>query len=158
MIRLEIPTPSAVLFATGAAGEGDDSHSDSAERRAGELNLRFLIVEDEAVVALNMEAALIEAGFEIVGTVDTEAAAVTAAFQLRPDVIIMDITLREGDGIQAARAIEKKLKTQIVFVSGNSDPGTLSAAHALRPAGFIRKPFLTERFASLVMDAVSRAG
>jgi two-component system, response regulator PdtaR len=158
MIRLELPTPSAVLFATGAAGEGGDKPSEGAERSAVELNLRFLIVEDEAVVALNMEAALVEAGFEIVGTVDTEAAAVAAAFQLRPDIIIMDITLREGDGIQAARAIEEKFKTKIVFVSGNSDPGTLSAAHALKPAGFIRKPFLTERFASLVMDAVSGAG
>jgi DNA-binding NarL/FixJ family response regulator len=157
-MRPQILAPEAALFMGAAPDDGDDKSAAGAERRAVEPNLRVLIVEDEAVVAMNMETALVEAGFEIVGTVDTEAAAVTAAFDLRPDVIIMDITLREGDGIQVARAVEKKLKTRIVFVSGNSDPATLLAAYALKPAGFIRKPFVTERFASLVVDAVGRAG
>jgi DNA-binding NarL/FixJ family response regulator len=157
-MRLETLVPEAALFMTVAPSDGDDRPSEGAERRAVEPDLRFLIVEDEAIVAMNMEAALVEAGFEIVGTVDTEAGAVAAAFDLRPDVIIMDITLREGDGIQAAIAVAKKLKTHVIFVSGNSDPATLSAAYALKPAGFIRKPFLTERFASLVIDALGRAG
>jgi two-component system, response regulator PdtaR len=155
-MHLETLTPSAILFMTVTADEGDDAAAQDAELSAVGLNLRLLIVEDEAVVALNMEAALIEAGFEVVGTVDNETDAVAAALQLRPDVIIMDITLREGDGIRAARTIEERFKTHIVFVSGNSDPKTLSGAHAIKPAGFIRKPFVTERFASLVLDAVRR--
>jgi two-component system, response regulator PdtaR len=155
-MHLETRTPSAILFMTVTADEGDDAAAQDPELSARGLHLRLLIVEDEAVVAMNMEAALTDAGFEVVGTVDTETDAVAAALQLRPDVIIMDITLREGDGIRAARIIEERLKTHIVFVSGNSDPKTLAGAHAIKPAGFIRKPFVTERFASLVLDAVRR--
>ena len=157
MIQRETAAPSPSLFMTLPAEEGDDHPSANPDRIIAAATLRFLIVEDEALVAMNMEAALIEAGFEVLGTIDTEADAVAAAVKLRPDVIIMDITLREGDGIQAARAIGKQFQVPIVFVSGNSDPRTLAAASALKPAGFIRKPFVTERFASLVMNAIRPA-
>jgi two-component system, response regulator PdtaR len=116
---------------------------------------RILIVEDEALVAMNMESALVEEGFDVVGIVDTEADAVAAAYRFKPDVVLMDITLREGDGISAARAILKDFAVRIVFVSGNSDPLTLAAAQEMKPAGFIRKPFITHQFANLVRNALT---
>ena len=57
---------------------------------------RVLIVEDEALVAMDIENSLGEAGFVIVGTVDTEFDAIDAAVRLRADVVLMDIALREG--------------------------------------------------------------
>jgi DNA-binding NarL/FixJ family response regulator len=119
------------------------------------LNCRVLIVEDEALVALNIEGALIEAGFDVVGTFDTEHEAVNAAQQLRPDLVILDITLSEGDGISAAKKIQQLTSAKIIFVSGNSDPRTLSAAYGVQPAGFIRKPFATETFAKFVIEALA---
>jgi DNA-binding NarL/FixJ family response regulator len=141
-----------------AAGnhETDKAAPDSQERGTGAgMNLRVLIVEDEALVAMNMESALAEAGFELLGTVDTEADAIAAAERMQPDVVLIDITLRQGDGISAAKAIQEKLKTRIIFVSGNSDPRTLAAANKINPAGFIRKPFVTDRLARLVIDAIA---
>jgi DNA-binding NarL/FixJ family response regulator len=115
-----------------------------------------LIVEDEALVALNMEIALEEAGYRVLGKADTELAAVEAANRLRPDIILMDITLRSGNGISAARSLQQSLRTRIIFISGNSDSGTLAAAEELSPSGFIRKPFVTERLAVLVQAATRR--
>jgi two-component system, response regulator PdtaR len=147
-------TSSGYFF--GSSGQAGDKTSNSVNRETkAETPKRILIVEDEALVAMNMEIALAEDGFDIVGIVDNEADAVAAAIRLKPDAILLDITLRDGDGISAARSILKDLATWIIFVSGNSDPVTLAAAHQLKPAGFIRKPFVTDRLAGLVRNALT---
>ena len=115
---------------------------------------RILIVEDEALVAMDIEEMLRAAGFQVVGIVDTQAAAVTEAGRLAPDLILMDITLREGNGIEAARALGARVP--IVFVSANADQSTLAAAHATRPAGFIRKPFGPDELVATVGAVVGR--
>jgi DNA-binding NarL/FixJ family response regulator len=134
----------------------DDDKLDDLQGLTAPNRQTVLIVEDEALVALNMELALEEAGYRVLGKADTELAAVAAANRLRPDIILMDITLRSGNGISAAREIQQSLTTRIIFVSGNSDPATLAAAAELAPAGFIRKPFVTERLAALVYEAIKR--
>jgi DNA-binding response OmpR family regulator len=132
------------------ASQGRSRDTDAA------LHPRVLIVEDEGLVALNIEGALAEAGFDIVGVQDTEDEAVTTAQRLQPDVVLLDITLREGDGISAAKRIRLSVETVIIFISGNSDPRTLAAAAEIGPAGFIRKPFVTETLAKSVADAIRR--
>src|SRR5579872_6200250 len=77
--------------------------------------LRILIVEDEAVLAMDMEFSLTQAGFDVVGVADSEGEALLLAHQEHPDLVLMDITLRDGDGLAAARAIADRAK--IVFVS-----------------------------------------
>jgi len=125
---------------------------------ASSLNTSVLIVEDEGLVALNIEGALTEAGFEVIGIVDTEEEAVDSAQQLRPDVILLDITLREGDGISAAKRIQQStnIKIKIIFISGNSDPRTLAEAEATKPAGFMRKPFVTDSLAMFIKNAIAQ--
>ena len=117
MIELQRLRRSAVvLMAAASDGTGQEA-PDSPQRGTGAgLNPRVLIVEDEALVAMNIESALAEAGFDVLGTVDTEADAVAAAERMRPDVILIDITLRDGDGISAAKTIQEKLKTRIIFM------------------------------------------
>ena len=119
---------------------------------------RVLIVEDEALVAMDIEDSLSGCGFEIVGIVDSEAEAIEAAIRHEADVVLMDITLREGDGISAARALVARCRAKIIFVSANSDPATLAAAMALKPAAFIRKPFVAHELPRLVEDALAAAG
>jgi CheY-like chemotaxis protein len=115
---------------------------------------RILIVEDEALVAMDIEEMLLSAGFQVVGVVDTQRAAVAEAGRLAPDLILMDITLREGSGIEAARVLGSTVP--IVFVSANADQTTLAAAHATRPAAFIRKPFGPGELVATVGDVVGR--
>jgi DNA-binding NarL/FixJ family response regulator len=117
---------------------------------------RVLIVEDEALVALDIEVALQEAGYTVLGTVDTQDEAIAEARQLQPDIVVMDITLRQGDGIAASRAIGSQ--ACIVFVSGNSDPRTLAAARHASPAGFLSKPFTADELVRAVGRAWERRG
>ena len=143
------------LLVVGRAENGNrESFATSENDVASSVNNSVLIVEDEGLVALNIEGALTEAGFNVVGIVDTEDEAVTAAQELRPDVILLDITLREGDGISAARRIQQSTNSKIIFVSGNWDPRTLAEAGEVLPAGFIRKPFVTDSLAKAVRDAI----
>lgn len=156
MIQFQCSFPSPVAF---MAPNGGDPREKALNSRRDEMaiarSMRVLIVEDEGLVALDMENALAEAGFKVIGIVDTEADAVAAAEHMQPDVILIDITLREGDGISAAQTIGRKIKTHIIFVSGNSDPASLAAAYKVKPAAFIRKPFVTDQLAKLVADAVT---
>lgn len=112
--------------------------------------LRVLIVEDEALLAMDMEESLVATGFEVVGVAEGEREAIALADQHGPDLVLMDITLGEGSGLAAARAISNN-QTKIIFVSASSDPATLAAAAALQPLGFIRKPYAGHEFASLLM-------
>jgi two-component system, response regulator PdtaR len=119
---------------------------------------RILIVEDEALIAMDMVLALNQAGFEVLDNVDTEADAVDASQRLQPDIILMDITLRQGDGISAARAIMASSAARVIFISGNSDPQTLATVRALGAVAFIRKPFVGGELPKLVADALARVG
>jgi len=154
-MRLEIlPRPTLILSA--ASGELDSDTPDGAHRNVDVgPNPTLLIVEDEGLVAMNMESTLADSGFRVLAVVDTETEAVEAALRLKPDVILMDITLRVGNGIAAAKTIQRTLNVHIVFVSGNSDPTTLAAAQQTKFSGFIRKPFVTNRLAGLVREAIT---
>lgn len=150
MIQSGIGTSATTYFS--AASDPPDEHAPRSDKTVSDAKteLRVLIVEDEGLVAMNMESALTEDGFRVVGVHDNAADAIDAARRLQPDVILMDITLRDGDGIAAARAVLQQRDVRIIFVSGNSDPQTLAAAQALHPAGFIMKPFISASFARLV--------
>jgi two-component system, response regulator PdtaR len=133
---------------------GEQAPGSSQSLRTGAPK-RILIVEDEALIAMDMTLALSQGGFEVLGTVDTEADAVDANKRLQPDVILMDITLRAGSGISAARAIMESSAALVIFVSGNSDPQTLRAVRALGAVAFIRKPFAGDELPQLVANALA---
>lgn len=151
---LERMTP--VRSFAAAAGEPDEGAAGGGKRAGeGANNARVLIVEDESLVAMNMELALVEAGFRVVAVVDTEKDAIAAAQRLKPDIVLMDIALREGDGIAAAAEIYRMLRLPVIFVTGNTDMRTLRAIRQVPSSGLIRKPFISERLAALVRDAVA---
>lgn len=129
----------------------ESSRNDEAPRT------RVLIVEDEALVAMDMEETLNTSGYDVVGVVDTQAAAIESAFRLEAEIVLMDITLRQGSGIAAAEALTANSQALVIFVSANSDPKTLAAAQATHPAGFIRKPFVAHELPALVADVLARA-
>lgn len=82
------------------------------------MSARILIVEDEYIVAADLEMKLMHMGYEIVGPAVTGEEAIALADQYRPDVVLMDVRL-EGpmDGREAANVIRKKAGTPIIFVT-----------------------------------------
>lgn len=133
------------------AAMNDDRSYASLER------VRVLIVEDEGLVALDIESILRRAGCEVVGVVDTEREAVAAVERLSPEVVLMDIALAQGDGVSAAKAI-RRYGLPVIFVSGNSDAATLARATEAGPAGFVHKPFDGPQLIAALRAALRRHG
>ena len=104
--------------------------------------LRVLIVEDEAIVAMDIEERLANLGYEPVGHAISGPEAIDLAERLRPDVVLMDIHLRgEMDGISAARELHRTLCAPVIFLTAFSEDETLKQASLVEPYGYIIKPF-----------------
>lgn len=115
---------------------------------------RILIVEDEWLLSTEMDAALEAAGFEIVGPALSADEAVQFAEQQRPDLVLMDITLRgQRDGIDAAIEIYRRFGLRCIFVSAHRDAASRERAQTADPLGWIAKPFSIEHLISVVKEA-----
>lgn len=107
--------------------------------------IRILIVEDETIVAMDVQECLENLGYVVPAIAVSGEEAITKANELRPDLILMDIRLRgEIDGIQAAEQIWDVLKIPIVYATGYSDRNTLSRTTSTAAFGYVLKP-LEER-------------
>lgn len=113
--------------------------------------LRILVVEDDWLIAMEIEAALSESGFVVLGTASSADDAVSLAIARRPDLVLMDIRL-EGlrDGVDAAAEIYERLGTRCLFISANADPSTRRRAEGTNPVGWLPKPFSSRQLVSMV--------
>ena len=103
---------------------------------------RILVVENEALVAKDIENKLRRIGYAVAGVALTGAEAVRMAEELCPHLILMDIKLRgEMDGIEAAGQIHTFLDVPIIYLTAFADTATLQRAKITDPAGYVIKPF-----------------
>ena len=102
---------------------------------------RVLVVEDENLVAVEMEQWLVEAGHEVGGSYSAEAA-IDLAEQSLPDIVIMDIRLAGSkDGVYAAQQIYTSLGIRSLFSSAHADDWTRLRAEPAKPLGWLGKPY-----------------
>jgi two-component system, NarL family, sensor histidine kinase UhpB len=102
---------------------------------------RILIVEDEKIIAKDIESTLKRIGHESAGTVSKGEDAIELAGVIKPDLILMDITLKgELDGIEAARIINESLDIPIVYITAHQDEDTIEKTKDTNPYGYITKP------------------
>lgn len=102
---------------------------------------RILIVEDEALIAMQMAMQLSSSGFEVCGRVANAEAAIAAARRESPDLVLLDIGLPgEMDGIGAAKGILAFSRPKIVFTTGQADPEITARAMAISPLAYLTKP------------------
>ncbi len=105
------------------------------------MNERILIVEDEAITALDLKYSLEELGYEVVDTVDTGQDAIDTAIETKPDVVLMDIKLKGAmEGIEAAEIISE-YKIPIIYLTANTDTDTFEKSNVKFTYGFISKPY-----------------
>lgn len=103
---------------------------------------RILVVEDESIVALDIQQRLQRMGYQVVGVAATGEAAIRQAEQARPDLVLMDIKLRgEMDGIEAADTIRNRFHLPVIFLTAFADDTTLQRAAVTEAFGYILKPF-----------------
>ncbi|MEA2003761.1 MAG: response regulator [archaeon] len=99
--------------------------------------IRILIVEDEAIVAEDLELAVTNIGYNVVGRAASADAAVNKAVKLKPDIVLMDIVLRgEKNGIDASREIKEKVDIPVIFLTAYSDVGLIDKAKSTEPYAY----------------------
>ena len=118
---------------------------------------RILVVEDEALVAADLEERLSQLGYEVCGVVDTAEQAIERAVALSPDLVLMDIhLLGEKDGIEAAADIRLARDIAVVFVTAHADDATLKRAGLAEPFGYVLKPFDERELKATIQMALYR--
>jgi PAS domain S-box-containing protein len=118
---------------------------------------RILIVEDEAIIAKDIERALQKLAYRVVGVVPTGEEALLRASDERPDLVLMDIMLKgELDGIEVAQRLRQQLGVPVVYLTAFGDPATLLRATATAPFGYVLKPFEDRDLYSAVEAALFR--
>ena len=104
--------------------------------------INILIVEDEIIVAKDIEDTLTNRGYSVSAILSSGEAALEHAQGHRPDLVIMDIKLDGGiDGITAAQQIREQLNIPVIFLTAYSNEKTLDRAKTAKPYGYILKPF-----------------
>src|SRR4051794_8346175 len=122
-----------------ARGRGGD------RRMAGERKRRILVVEDEALIAMDLERIVRRAGCEVLGPVGRAEEARRLAAEGRPDAAILDIELADGDSFAVADALARR-RVPFVFVTGSA-PAALPERFRGRP--LIRKPYDAAKLAAM---------
>ncbi len=109
---------------------------------AEENSHRILVVEDEAIVAADIQDRLETLGYTVAGWATTGAEALDLARTTNPELILMDIMLKGPmNGIQAAEQVRSELGLPVIFLTANSDDAVLERAKVSEPFGYLLKPF-----------------
>jgi two-component system cell cycle sensor histidine kinase/response regulator CckA len=103
---------------------------------------RILIVEDDNIIAMELEDRLQALGYGVCAKTAFGEDAVAKAEELQPDLVLMDIRLKGAmDGVDAATEIRERFDIPVVYLTAYADPGTLQRAKITEPYGYILKPF-----------------
>jgi two-component system, response regulator PdtaR len=105
-------------------------------------NLKILIVEDEQLIAHDIQGLLTDWGYEVVGCANHAAQAIGYFEKHSPDIVLLDIHLGETtDGVDLARRFNTIKKVPLVFLTAQSDFQTVERAKTVEPAAYLLKPF-----------------
>ncbi|MBS4536040.1 response regulator [Clostridium sp. D2Q-14] len=118
------------------------------------MSKRVLIVDDAAFMRMMIKDILSKDGYEIVGEAENGSKGIESFKELSPDLVVMDITMPEVDGIQAVKEIRKiDGNAKIVMCSAMGQQAMVIEAIQAGAKDFIVKPFQADR----VLEAVSKA-
>jgi two-component system, response regulator PdtaR len=102
---------------------------------------RLVIAEDQALIRLDLERLLDEAGFDVCGSARDGQEAVELVLELRPDLVVLDVKMPRLDGVEAARRILAEGFVPIVMLTAYGYGELISRAVDAGVVGFVVKPF-----------------
>jgi DNA-binding NarL/FixJ family response regulator len=125
--------------------------------RADATTIRLLLVDDHEVLRIGLRTLFTEAGgFQVVGEAGTMAAAISEAMKLRPKVVLMDVRLPDGSGIEACRAIRTAHPdTRVLFLTSFADDDAVLATILAGADGFLLKEVSSEQLIDAVKAVAS---
>jgi len=124
-----------------------------------EKSVKILLVEDELIIADYMQECLQQFGYDITGICINYNEAVTALEANRPDIVLMDITLKGGkSGIDLAGYINRELQLPFVYITSHSDKGTIDKSKQTLPYAYLIKPFSENDLYAAIETALMQFG
>lgn len=115
--------------------------------------IKILVVEDEAMIALDIKEKLIDMGYIVPMTTDNGADAIRHAGELRPDIVLMDIVIKgDMDGIEAAEQIKEKFNIPSLFLTAYNSGSIIDRAMKVNPIGYLLKPFDDSKLQDAILD------
>ena len=116
---------------------------------------RILVVEDEAIVARDIQLQLASLGYEPVGHAKRGEEAVLLTGELLPDLVLMDIQLAGAmNGVEAATLVRQRHSIPVVFLTAFAEDTTLEQAKLAEPFGYVLKPY-AERELRIVLEHIT---
>lgn len=142
-----------VAVPDGSSQGGPASRSGSGGG-AAPVRRRVLVVEDDWLIATQIESCLAAAGFDVTGIAIGPQDALRLARDAPPQLVLMDIRLLDdADGVELAKELWQQFGLRCLFVSGNIDPATELRAADAQPLGWLPKPFTEAELLKAVADA-----
>ncbi|HLP34296.1 MAG TPA: response regulator, partial [Bacteroidia bacterium] len=119
---------------------------------------KVLVVEDERIIAKDIERGLISLGYDVVGVAQDSLEAISKVKSLRPDVVLMDVYIDgDIDGIETARIINSTYFTPVVFLTAYSDTETIDRAKDVGPFAYLLKPLNESELKATIELTIHRA-
>jgi putative two-component system response regulator len=123
------------------------------------MKKRILIVEDETIIARDIQSKVESLGYDAPMIVSSGEDAIAKAEELRPDLVLMDIVIKgDIDGIEAARQIKDSYNIPVVYITAYADEKTLGRAMITDPFGYLIKPFEERELHSTIEMALHKHG
>jgi DNA-binding NarL/FixJ family response regulator len=109
------------------------------------------------ISAMSTKQDLINLDYNVIGIANTGKKAIKFANELKPDLIMMDITLKgEMDGIETARQIDENLDIPIIYMTGYSGDDVLNRMIKTKTYGYLLKPFEKEEIDTAIKTVISK--
>jgi len=117
------------------------------------------VVEDESIIALQIRTMLASMGYSVCGNASSGREAIDKAGEMRPDLILIDVMLKEPmDGIEAAGQIRARYGIPVIFISGCADDETLQRARGVGHFAYLTKPFTERGLDSAIKMTIQKYG
>ena len=121
------------------------------------LSCKVLVVEDERIVALNLQQRLRKLGYEVPVIVASGVQALAEMQRLHPDLVLMDINIEGSmDGIETVKKIPSEFDIPVIYLTAYSEDVTLERARETKPYGYLVKPFSERALHATIQMALER--
>jgi DNA-binding NarL/FixJ family response regulator len=118
--------------------------------------IRLMLADDHQMLREGLRRSMVDQGFDVVGEASDGMEAVEIAYRLRPDVILMDVTMPEMDGVEATKRIRQSLaETRVVMLTMHADQDVLANAIRAGASGYLVKDCSTDEIADAVRMAAT---
>ncbi len=118
----------------------------------------ILVVEDEPIVAKDIQLSLRRLGYRVPATANSGEEAIRKTRESHPDLILMDIVLKgKMDGVETVQHIRKQCDVPVIYLTAYADDHTLERAKVTSPAGYMLKPYQPNELRTTIELALHRA-